>query len=146
MDCHGCSINDVCKIADAVKAASVHATVTVTDCRIKASLGGITLPETPPVVVPPIKPVKKYRDFRQESSAAEKPVKDHEQAVAKVKIIPEAEQPVKPDLVNCPSCEGRTFKEDIGVCESEDCNNTVCSGCSTYNNGKRLCDECWKRA
>lgn len=150
MDCHGCSIVDVCKIADSVRAASIHAEVKITNCKIKAAIGGQSVVGTPlmdiPQQAPAMPPIKQYRDFRAESSAADQHNKDHDQAVAKVRILSEQDAKLPSENVHCVNCQGLTFPEDIGVCENKDCNNKICSGCSVHHEGKRLCDPCWTNA
>ena len=56
-------------------------------------------------------------------------------------LNPEPEKP-EPIKVQCPSCEGTTYDDDINFCSK--CGKAICSNCGIASEGKNLCDECWK--
>lgn len=149
MDCETCTIVDVCKIAESVREASIHATLTVTNCKIKRRLGEEgapvavqeqIVPQAPaPALVPGI---RQYRDFSAESKAADDLMKGLEQNVSKVVITEDNEAPISDVEMNCPSCQATTMESDVTVCEK--CGkNMICSNCATETGGKRICDPCW---
>lgn len=43
--------------------------------------------------------------------------------------------------INCPTCKGITYEDDIKICLK--CGKKVCSNCGTVYNKNIYCNECW---
>lgn len=168
MDCVTCTITDVCKIADSVKAAGLYATLTVTNCSIKARLGDVSLKaplapvyEAPASILtdplPTIAPgFKQYRDFSKESKQLEEQTKALVDNVSKVTIVSDvqdiediqkefmdelAQDELPVEMKTCPTCDSQTSVADASKCSK--CQKEVCFNCKTETSRGELCDACW---
>jgi hypothetical protein len=118
--CDNCNLKEICKTYYFI-VNNTYAKFNIYECKYNKSIENKTIKNT---------------NFNYQGKA--KP--DLREVEKKIKHI---EDKPKPKIMNCPTCNGSTYEDDIKICE--DCGKTVCPGCSTIDNGHIYCDECWKK-
>ena len=130
MICKSCNLKEICKTYE-FKVNQTHAELVVSSC--KYNDGSITINE-------------RYKEMPINENAvanlnymgqAKPDLKDAEKMILN---IPDKPEPIK---VQCPTCEGVTYDDDLKVCTK--CGKVVCSNCGTAVEGKLLCKECWEK-
>ena len=128
MICKSCKLKEICKTYDLIKNID-HADIEVKACDFKDNT--ITMHERYKEM--PVNP----KVVAQYQGTAKPDLKDLEK---KINNVPDKPEPVK---VECPSCEGTTYDDDIKICNI--CGKKICSNCGTHFDGKNFCQECWEK-
>ena len=77
------------------------------------------------------------QDSSQYCGQAKPDLRDIERKINNVEDKP------KPVLIDCPTCKGKTYDDDLKICET--CGKTICPNCSTNSDGHIYCDQCWNK-
>jgi hypothetical protein len=128
MICKLCNLKEICKTYDLIKSID-YADIEVNTCDFNDNT--ITMHERHKEM--PVNP----KVVAQYQGKAKPDLKDLEK---QINNVPDKPEPVK---VECPSCKGTTYDDDIRICSK--CGKKICSNCGTHFDSKDFCQECWEK-
>lgn len=133
--CKNCSLNEICKTYDFIL-NTYHANININNCK-HYKINNVPIIENIESNSNDNKEKKSYPQNNPQYCGQAKPdLKELENKINNVKAKK------KPQLIKCPNCKGTTYDDDIVICEK--CGLSICSNCSTSDNGHNYCDDCWK--
>lgn len=112
--------------------------ITVTNCQYNRPKSKTVVAETNPasnnVDMLSNMAIKTYQDFNEVSKSLNPDVD--------IKILDKDSK--MPEKVECPTCHGTTYQDDIRCCTKNGCTNLACSNCGTLTEKGFVCSTCWE--
>lgn len=136
MICTSCPIIEICKTYEFIT-KQLHAEITITACKYNNSIN-FQNQLSPTYNNSAVHTKEDTRTNNPNYMGQAKPdLRDLEKAI---KNEPEKPEPQK---VNCITCGGLTYDDDINICYK--CGKPVCSNCGTSADGHMYCESCWEK-
>lgn len=127
--CKNCSNTDICRIFEFINQQKSIANIDVTSCK-KNNSDAIKIVER---VLPVNQDVSNYIAKMRPN------LNNDAESDINIQVKEASEERIE---MECRTCKGKIYLEDVNVCAK--CGKDICTCCATSYNGSDYCEECWE--